>query len=151
MKKKILIIDDDASVRKSLGKVLEEEGYQIMLAANGRDAIEQFESGSVDLLLLDIGLPIQNGWDSFERITGQALVCPIIMVVGKANPCDMAVAAGLGALMEKPLDVSQLLQLMEALLAESPEARLQRLCGSGHDAHFLHSQSASGQRPRNVA
>lgn len=151
MKKRILIIDDDASVRKSLGKVLEEEGYQIMLAANGRDAIEQFESGSVDLLLLDIGLPIQNGWDSFERITSQALVCPIIMVVGKANPCDMAVAAGLGALMEKPLDVSQLLQLMEALLAESPDARLHRLCSNGHETHFVHSRSASDQRPRNVA
>jgi two-component system, OmpR family, response regulator len=135
MKKKILIIDDDASVRKALGKVLEDEGYQIMLAADGREAIERFESGPVDLLLLDIGLPIRNGWDTFERIVSQALICPIIIVIGKANPCDMAVAAGVGTLMEKPLDVPQLLQTIQELLAESPDARLRRLSGCSHNTH----------------
>jgi DNA-binding response OmpR family regulator len=145
MKKKILIIDDDASVRKALGRVLEEEGYQIILAADGREAIEKFESDAMDLLLLDIGLPIRNGWDTFERISSQALVCPIIMVIGKANQCDIAVAAGLGALMEKPLDVPQLLQKIQELLVEPPDARLRRLSGCSHDAHFHPSQSTDSQ------
>ena len=142
MKKKILIADDDASVRKALGRVLEEEGYQIILAADGREAVEKFESGPVDLLVLDIALPIKTGWNTFERITSRVPALPIVIITGKANPCDLAVAAGLGAVMEKPLEVSQLLQTMQELLGKSPEDRLRRLYGHEHDAHCLRSQSA---------
>ena len=145
MKKKILIADDDASVRKALGRVLEEEGYQIILVADAREALEEFEAGPVDLLVLDIGLPIKNGWNAFERITSRAPALPIVIITGKANPCDLAVAAGIGAVMEKPLDVSQLLQTMQELLTESQEIRLRRLCGHEHDAHCLPSQSADRQ------
>jgi DNA-binding response OmpR family regulator len=145
MKKKILIADDDASVRKALGRVLEEEGYQVILAADGREAVEKFESGPVDLLVLDIGLPVRNGWKTFERITSRAPALPIVIITGKAGPCDLAVATGFGAVMEKPLDVGQLLQTMKDLLGESQETRLHRLCGHDHDARCFRSQSAAGQ------
>jgi DNA-binding response OmpR family regulator len=84
------------------------------------------------LLLLDIGLPVKNGWDAFERITNEAPVLPIIIITGQANQHDMAVAAGVGALMEKPLDVTGLLETMQELLVEPIENRLLRLCGYGH-------------------
>jgi len=129
VKEKILVVDDDASVRESLRKVLANEGYQVALAADGREATEQIENGRVDLLLLDIGLPVKNGWDTFERITSQAPVLPIIVITGQANQHDLVVAAGVGALMEKPLDVAELLRTMRELLAEPAEARLLRLCG----------------------
>ena len=129
MKEKILVVDDDASVRESLRKVLENEGYQVALAASGPEAVEQFENGRPDLLVLDIGLPVKNGWDTFERITNQAPVLPIIVITGQANQHDLAVAAGVGALMEKPLDVTELLRTIRELLAEPAEARLLRLCG----------------------
>lgn len=149
MKKTILIADDDASVRKALGRVLENEGYRTILAADAPETIKRFESSPVDLLLLDVGLPVQNGWDTFERITSRAPTFPIIIttgITGKANQCDLAVAAGVGALMEKPLDVSQLLQLIREMLVESPEARLNRLCGGHHDTHFFRSPSAAEKR-----
>jgi DNA-binding response OmpR family regulator len=145
MKKRILIADDDASVRKALARVLEEEGYQIILAADGRETLERFESSAVDLLLMDIGLPIKNGWSAFERVTSCAQAFPIIIVTGKANQYDIEVAAGIGALMEKPLDVSQLLQKMQELLAESHEDRLRRLSASGHDTQYFSSSSAAGR------
>lgn len=129
MKEKVLVVDDDASVRESLRKVLEDVGYQVVVAADGREAVEQFEGGHVDLLLLDIGLPVRNGWDAFERITNEAPVLPIIIITGQANQNDLAVAAGVGALMEKPLDVTGLLNTMQELLAEPIETRLRRLCG----------------------
>lgn len=129
MKEKVLVVDDDASVRKSLRKVLVDAGYEVALAGDGREAVEQFESGHFDLVLLDIGLPVKNGWDTFERITNQAPVLPIIVITGQANPHDMVVAAGVGALMEKPLDVTELLNTMQALLVEPVQDRLLRLCG----------------------
>jgi len=147
MRKNILIVDDDASVRKSLCKVLRETDYKVMEAADVAEAVQWFETGQVDLLLLDIGLPVRSGWDVFERITNQAPAIPIIIVTGKANQFDLAVAAGVGALMEKPLDAAELLKTIQELLAESPATRLRRLCGYLHDTRFLPSQSR-GNQPR---
>jgi CheY-like chemotaxis protein len=129
MKAKVLVVDEDASVRESLRKVLEDTGYQVAVAADGPEAVKQFEDGHVDLLLLDIGLPAKNGWDTFERITNEAPVLPIIIITGQAKQHDLAVAASVGTLMEKPLDVTDLLKTMQELLAEPVEARLRRLCG----------------------
>ena len=136
VKEKVLIVDDDASVRESLRKVLAGVGYEVALAADSREAVERFEGGHVDLLLLDIGLPVRNGWDAFERITNEAPALPIIIITGQANQHDMTVAAGVGALMEKPLDVNQLLNTMQELLVEPVESRLLRLCG--HDLDTRH-------------
>ena len=144
MKKTVLIADEDASVRKALARVLEEEGYQIIMVADARETLERFESGAVDLLLMDISLPMKSGWAAFERITGRAQALPIIIVAAKANPYDMGIAASIGTLMEKPLDVSQLLQKIQELLAESQEDRLRRL-SAGHDPHYLSSLSAESR------
>jgi CheY-like chemotaxis protein len=142
VKEKVLVVDDDASVRESLRRVLEDAGYKVALAADGQEAVKQFEGGHVDLLVLDIGLPVKNGWDAFERITNEAPVLPIIIITGQANQHDMAVAAGVGALMEKPLDVTGLLNTMQELLVEPIENRLLRLCGYGHDTHHVPSSKS---------
>jgi CheY-like chemotaxis protein len=134
MKGKVLVVDDDASVRISLRKVLADAGYEVALAADDQEAMVQFEGGHVDMLLLDISLPVRNGWGAFERITNEAPVLPIIITTGQANRHDLAVAAGVGAMMEKPLDVAELLSTIQQLLAEPIEVRLLRLCGQGRDA-----------------
>ena len=129
MKKTVLIADDDLSVRKSLGKVLKGAGYDVMEAADGAGAVEQFKTGRVDLLLLDMALPIRNGWETFESITSQAPAFPIIVVTRKENEDETDVVPGVGALMEKPLDVAQLLKTIQELLAEPAQTRLERLGG----------------------
>jgi len=129
MKERVLVVDDDASVRKSLRKVLVDAGYEVALAADSREAVEHFDGEHVNVVLLDIGLPVKSGWNAFEHITNKAPVLPIIVITGQAGQHDMAVAAGVGALMEKPLDVTELLDMIRGLLHESVETRLLRLCG----------------------
>ena len=140
MKERVLVADDDPSVRKSLRKVLVDAGYEVVLAADSQEAVEQFANGRIDLMLLDIGLPARTGWSAFERITNQVPVLPIIVVTGGADQHDLAVAAGVGALMEKPLDVTALLDKIQKLLVEPLETRLLRLCGEAPRAH--HAPSA---------
>jgi len=140
---KVLVADDDAAVRKSLSKVLKDAGYEVILAKNGQEAVAAFNPRQIDLLLLDLNLPIQDGWDAFERITTEAPALPIIITTGEANKYDIAMAAGVGALMEKPLDAPQLLQTIRELLAEPKEARLLRLCSYEQDVRPVPSASGS--------
>ena len=65
----ILVVDDDASVREMLGRVLFAEGYGAWLAADGIEALTIAGVAQVDLVLLDLNLPKKSGWDTFERLT----------------------------------------------------------------------------------
>jgi DNA-binding response OmpR family regulator len=140
MKKRILIVDDDQSVRESLRKVLEGAGYEVALAAGGVEAAVRLEPGRIDLVLLDLNLPNQSGWDVFEQITTRRPLVPVIIITGLPVQRGTAAMAGVGALFEKPVEVAALLQRMEELLAESPEARLQRLCGYVEDTSYVPSK-----------
>jgi two-component system response regulator VicR len=93
MKKRVLVVDDDRPVREALSKVLRQEGYDVVLAADGQEALEEFKSGKVDLLLLDLGLPIRSDWDAFERITTENPLMPIIIISGQTSQYDIAAAA----------------------------------------------------------
>ena len=139
---KVLIVDDDAAVRASMTKVLQSEGYEAVTAADGQEALDQFASHQIDLLLLDLGLPIKSGWDIFERITRDNPFMPVIIITGQAHQYDVAVAAGAGALMEKPLDALQLLHTIRELLSEPKEVRLHRLCGHGGVVRHVPSSNA---------
>jgi two-component system response regulator RegX3 len=112
-----------------LRKLLQAEGYEVRLAANGQEGLDEFDPAHVDLLLLDLNLPAKSGWDLFERFSFINPLLPIIIITGRDNQYKMAAAAGVGALMEKPLDVPLLLQTISALLAEPVEDRLKRLVG----------------------
>jgi DNA-binding response OmpR family regulator len=134
--KKILLVDDDMQIRKSLHKVLCAEGYDVILAANGQEGIRQFCADRFDLLLLDVSLPDMSGWEVFGTLTSINPFLPIIIITGKDEQHDLAVLGGVGALIEKPLDVPRLLETVRELLAESPEVHLQRLAGRRADLRY---------------
>ncbi len=125
----ILLVDDDAEVRGSLGDVLFEEGYLAIPANDGQQALELIASTSVDLVLLDLNMPRKNGWDTFERLSAEYPRVPVILITARPNQVFTAMNAGVGALLEKPLDIPILLQTIARLLAESAETRLARLAG----------------------
>lgn len=145
---KVLVVDDDVSVRESVSKVLREEGYEVVLAADGNVALKQFAAHQIDLLLLDLGLPIKQGWDVFEQITTENPLIPVIIITGQADQYRMAVAAGVGALMEKPLDALHLLHTMRELLTEPQAVRLHRLCG--HGGPVRHVPASNAEFPRHL-
>ncbi len=122
MKKTILVVDDDASVRQSVNNVLIGAGYETVLAAGGLEAVVRFDSGSIDLVLLDIGLPNQNGWETCKHLGREHPDIPIIVMTGQTGQFKSAFSAGAAALMEKPLDARELLHTIQVLLTKPKES-----------------------------
>jgi len=144
MKPKILLLDDDAAIREMLGRVLTQEGYLVIPAETGQQALELSAATELDLALLDLNLPGQSGWDVFERLTAQEPLLPIVIITARANQLFVALGAGAGALMEKPLDPPRLLQIIRDLLDEPAEVRLARLAGKRAEFHYLPPNSWEG-------
>lgn len=130
---KILLVDDDAAVRSSVGNVLQAAGYEPVLADSGEVALEKLKGMKADLLLLDLGLPTRSGWEVLERIKTDYPGLPVIIVTGLSNQHFSALAAGVNVLMEKPLDVHALLRCIEELLAKRAEGTSGGAQGSGGD------------------
>ena len=91
-KKNVLIVDDDSSVRKSISRVLKDAGYEVSQARDEQEAMTQFDSKQIDLVLLDLGLPNRSGWDMFEGFTSRNPTLPII-ITGNADTSAMPRAA----------------------------------------------------------
>lgn len=125
-RKCILVVDDDPGVRDSLLAVLRSEGYLTLSAAGGPQALALAATKPPDLVLLDLNLPEQDGWDTFERLTSENPLLPVIVITGMPNQLFTACNAGVGALLEKPLDIPILLKTVKTLLAEPGEVRLGR-------------------------
>ena len=135
--KRLLVVDDDPSVRTMLKRVLAGEGYRVRSAANGAAALQAAKSAPPDLVLLEPKLPEENGWDVFGRLTRKWPSLPVVVITARPNQLFTALAAGVGALVEKPLHIPKLLQTVSRLLRESVEIRLARVAGKVARLHYL--------------
>ena len=103
MTKKILVVDDEKSMRDTLHIMLEKEGFNVDTAFNGLDALEKFKKGHYDLVLTDLKMPEYNGIKLIEEITSQSDT-PIIIMTAYATKEEAIKALNLGAsfFIEKP-------------------------------------------------
>ena len=115
-------MDDERSIRESLSKILGAENYEVVLAENGHEAIEKHGAQRIDLLILDLNMPVKNGWDTLDWLVKIDPVLPVVIITGRSNQRALAEAAGADALMEKPLDVPLLLQTIRELMDEPMES-----------------------------
>lgn len=84
MPKKILIVEDEANIRELLRLYLEREGYTVLEAENGVEGIKKWKSDKPDMLLLDVMMPVMDGWEVCREIRAESDV-PIIMLTAKAT------------------------------------------------------------------
>ena len=136
MNRRILLVDDDPGVRESLAAALRSDGFVVVVANDGQQALELATSTPLDLVLLDLNMPVKSGWEAFEELTREHPLVPVIIVTARPNQLFTAVGAGVGALLEKPLDIPTLLRTIKRLLAESAEIRLARIAGRETDFHY---------------
>ena len=126
---RILLVDDDPAIRQILLRLLVDEDYQVQTAANGGEAIEMAQATKFDLVLLDLNMPVKNGWDTFEQLSANNPLLPVILITARPNQLFSAMASGVGALLEKPLNFVDLFATIQSLLNEPAETRLARMAG----------------------
>ena len=119
---KILVIEDEDSIRESLAFLLTKEGYQVEAVSSGTEAIDQFEKFNPDLILLDIMLPGLSGVEITKKIR-QTSQTPIIMLTAKDTELDKVLGLEIGAddYVTKPFSGRELLARIKALLRRSNE------------------------------
>jgi len=123
----ILIVEDNEPSRDVLARRLVRRGYGVVAAVDGQDALAKARSARPDLILMDLGLPVMDGWEATRRLKGDPATqhMPIIVLSAHAMTTDreLALAAGGDEFDTKPLRFPQLLEKIELLLARGAVAK----------------------------
>lgn len=123
MQYKILIVDDDANICELLRLYLEKDGFETLVANDGRTAVDYALKHSPDLILLDIMLPVLDGWQVCREIRKSSQV-PIIMLTAKGETFDKILGLELGAddYVCKPFDTKEVIARIKAVLRRSNDS-----------------------------
>ena len=116
----VLIVEDDANIRELLQLYLEKDGYAVTIAADGGQGLEKFRAIKPDLVLLDVMMPVMDGWAVCKAIRAEGDT-PVIMLTAKGETDDkvMGLKAGADDYVTKPFEMKELLARIEAVLRRS--------------------------------
>lgn len=122
-KSKILIVDDEENICELVRLYIEKEGFDAVIANDGQEAVVKFNKEKPDLILLDIMLPIKDGWQVCREIRAQSKV-PIIMLTAKGETFDKVLGLELGAddYVVKPFEPKELIARIRAVLRRSADS-----------------------------
>lgn len=118
---KVLIIDDDPSIRQMLCRMLEREGYEVDTASNGREGVIKYRANPSEIVITDIIMPEQEGIETIRQLKSENKDCRIIAISGggRIGPSDylcMAKLIGASCTISKPFDRAQLLATLKEVL-----------------------------------
>jgi FixJ family two-component response regulator len=121
----ISVVDDEAPVRKALGRLLRAAGFDVETFASGREFLDSLDDQRPDCTILDLHLPELSGLDVQQRLAEENIPLPCIVITGKDEPgvAERVLAHGAVAYLKKPLDAEALLA---AITAAVPEHAAQR-------------------------
>jgi two-component system response regulator (stage 0 sporulation protein F) len=120
MRGKILIVDDQKGVRRLLEELFNKEGWEVRVAADGREAVDLVEQMVPDIILMDVKMPIMNGLEASQAILQKHGSVPIIMMTayGEIEVVKKALDAGVRKCITKPFDIMVLKDMVSNLLNE---------------------------------
>ncbi|MFC1479194.1 response regulator transcription factor [Planctomycetota bacterium] len=121
--KKVLVVEDDTSIRMGIVDALEFEGYNTIEAKDGKIGLEIALTADCDLILLDLVLPFKDGMEILEEVRSARPTLPVIILTARGDEDDRVKGLNLGAddYVVKPFSVKELLARVEAVLRRSPE------------------------------
>src|ERR687886_1462099 len=132
----ILLVDDEEAVQKLLSYPLERDGFRVLQARNGEEALALFDAEPVDLVVLDLMLPKVDGLEVCKRLRADSDV-PIIMLTARGDELDKVLGLELGAddYITKPFSIREFRSRVRALLRRATAPRRQPVDGEVLEAH----------------
>lgn len=124
----VLVVDDDPDILEALSEILEAEGFEIRRARNGKEALERLEPDAPQLILLDLMMPVMDGWEFAQRMRQrppEIARIPIIVLSADRNVGSKAADLGAVGHLAKPFELNDLLDLVRRSL-EPTAATAQR-------------------------
>jgi CheY-like chemotaxis protein len=109
----ILVVDDDVSIRMAVAEILAFEGYNVASAANGAEALEAVERLNPSLVLLDMRMPVLDGWGFARELRARGHRPPILVMTAAQSARRWAEEIGAQGYLAKPFDLSELLRVVE--------------------------------------
>ena len=124
---KILLVEDNEPSRDALGRRLQRRGYEVVLAVDGQEAVSTAREVKPDLVLMDLGLPVIDGWEATRQLKADASTqsIPIIVLSAHAmtNDREQALIAGADDFDSKPVHFERLVEKIEDILRQPAPAR----------------------------
>lgn len=116
--RRVLIADDDDDSRIMLSFLLEEEGWQVEEASNGKEALEKVIEEQPDLVILDNRMPELTGVEVYQQLKSQGIEMPIVLTTAHGYLEELALNFGISYFVSKPYDIPKLLQTIESAYRE---------------------------------
>ena len=125
----IMVVEDDKSTAKLMRAVLTHNGYKVFQAANGQEALEMLDSQHIDLIVLDVMMPVMDGYEFTEQLRRCGNNTPILMVTAKQLPEEKCIGflVGTDDYMVKPVNEEEMLLRIKALLRRAQIANEHKL------------------------
>lgn len=113
----VLIVEDDDTIREQLAEALEYEGFSVVTASNGREALDRLSRGPVRTMIMDLMMPVMNGWELVQSIRAHASLAsiPILTITAVSN----AHRAPGGPLFLKPLNIGSLVRAVRTYIGRA--------------------------------
>src|SRR5271155_5853223 len=124
-RERLLVVDDDPDVRDSLRRALGHAGYEVTTAVHGGDALDVLARSPVDLIVLDVLMPIVDGFDACRRLRERGDATPVLVLTARADIDDRVAGLAVGAddYLVKPFALRELLARVGALLRRCQSRR----------------------------
>ncbi len=108
----VLVVDDEPGIRGFVHAILQAEGYSVAIAANGQQALERIAEQRPDVILLDLSMPVMNGWQLNEYLRERRFEIPVVFMTAGFSARAEAQAHGAADYLAKPFDVDTLLDVI---------------------------------------
>lgn len=121
--KRILVVDDEQSIRDILSKMLSVIGFEVVVAGTGDEGLELFHDGPFDLVITDLEMPGMDGWTLTSRIKGDSPDTPVLIITGssKVHVVREMKEPSANSVMIKPFRLAELKKTVQRLLSEAPQ------------------------------
>jgi two-component system, OmpR family, KDP operon response regulator KdpE len=118
----VLIVDDDPAIVEVMQMILTAEGYSVLTATNGQEALHSITTDGPGLVLLDLNMPVMSGWELIDQLRHSEISIPVVLVTAGQLAREEATRLNVAGHLSKPFDLEDLLAIVDQFVAKETQA-----------------------------